>query len=140
MDESLCVGGQCVNTDGSYMCFCTHPMVLDPNSNHCVFFPEALGKSGPSQRLPPHRLFLSHASALLSAPAEEEEDDAADYQGICWQSVGEEMMCTRPLVLDRKFTFTECCCLYGEAWGMKCAMCPPRNSGTSHTHTHSVEA
>lgn len=46
VDESLCVGGQCVNTDGSYVCFCTHPMVLDPSSNHCVFFPEVLGKSG----------------------------------------------------------------------------------------------
>uniref|UniRef100_A0A8C4YKT8 Latent transforming growth factor beta binding protein 4 n=1 Tax=Gopherus evgoodei TaxID=1825980 RepID=A0A8C4YKT8_9SAUR len=26
-------------------------------------------------------------------------------------------------------TYTECCCLYGEAWGMDCALCPARDSG-----------
>lgn len=44
LDASVCVGGQCVNTDGSYMCFCTHPMVLEPNGNHCVYGPEVAGK------------------------------------------------------------------------------------------------
>uniref|UniRef100_A0A8D0CVT7 Latent transforming growth factor beta binding protein 1 n=1 Tax=Sander lucioperca TaxID=283035 RepID=A0A8D0CVT7_SANLU len=106
VDESLCAGGQCLNTDGSYMCFCTHPMVLEPSSNRCVFIPEAV--------------------------------EQTDYQGICWQTVTQSMTCTRPLGPDRKTTYTECCCLYGEAWGMDCALCPFRNTGTHCTqqHTH----
>ncbi|XP_010785800.1 latent-transforming growth factor beta-binding protein 1-like, partial [Notothenia coriiceps] len=92
-----------MNTDGSYMCFCTHPMVLDLNSNRCVF------------------------------PIEEaEEREAAqlvDYHGgVCWQAVTESMTCTRPLAPHIDTTYTECCCLHGEAWGMDCALCPPRDT------------
>ncbi|XP_044071055.1 latent-transforming growth factor beta-binding protein 1 isoform X8 [Siniperca chuatsi] len=101
LDESVCVGGQCLNTDGSYMCFCTHPMVLDPNSNRCIFVPEV---------------------------AEQQELEQIDYQGICWQTVTEAKLCMRPLGPNRKTTYTECCCLYGQAWGMDCALCPPRNT------------
>lgn len=60
LDASVCVGGQCVNTDGSYMCFCTHPMVFDPNSNHCVLGPEVAGKN---VRRRPNR--QSHKAAIL---------------------------------------------------------------------------
>ncbi|XP_033978251.1 latent-transforming growth factor beta-binding protein 1 isoform X1 [Trematomus bernacchii] len=102
-DESVCADGECMNTDGSYMCFCTHPMVLDPNSNRCVFPPE-----------------------------EAEEQEAAqlvDYHGgVCWQAVTESMTCTRPLAPHIDTTYTECCCLHGEAWGMDCALCPPRDT------------
>ncbi|XP_076020330.1 latent-transforming growth factor beta-binding protein 1 isoform X2 [Genypterus blacodes] len=101
LDESVCVGRQCINTEGSYMCFCMHPMVLDPSTDSCVFIPEV---------------------------AEQHETEQVDYQGICWQTVTQTMTCTRPLGPNRKTTYTECCCLYGEAWGMDCALCPLRNT------------
>ncbi|XP_064295789.1 uncharacterized protein LOC135310760 [Phalacrocorax carbo] len=51
--------------------------------------------------------------------------DAA--QAVCWQEVGVDLVCGRPR-LDRQVTYTECCCLYGQAWGMDCALCPARHS------------
>uniref|UniRef100_A0A8B9ZGJ2 Latent-transforming growth factor beta-binding protein 4 n=1 Tax=Anas platyrhynchos TaxID=8839 RepID=A0A8B9ZGJ2_ANAPL len=54
-----------------------------------------------------------------------EEDPA-----VCWQEVGPDLVCGRPR-LDRQATYTECCCLYGEAWGMDCALCPARHSGAT---------
>lgn len=47
---------------------------------------------------------------------------------VCWQEVGPDLVCHRPR-LDRRVTYTECCCLYGEAWSMNCALCPARDSG-----------
>ncbi|KAB0396463.1 hypothetical protein E2I00_012107 [Balaenoptera physalus] len=52
---------------------------------------------------------------------------ADDNLGVCWQEVGADLVCSRPR-LDRQATYTECCCLYGEAWGMDCALCPAQDS------------
>ncbi|XP_029926762.1 latent-transforming growth factor beta-binding protein 1 isoform X3 [Myripristis murdjan] len=104
LDESVCAGRECLNTDGSYMCFCSHPMELDPVSNRCVL-----------------------ASDI--AVSEHRKAEQVDYLGICWQTLTDSMTCTQPLgPNNRKTTYTECCCLYGEAWGMDCALCPPRNT------------
>ncbi|KAM4729848.1 latent-transforming growth factor beta-binding protein 1 isoform 3-T3 [Anableps anableps] len=101
LDESVCDGGECLNTDGSFNCFCKPPMVLNPNSNRCVVLPHL---------------------------AEQQEMEQVDYQGLCWQTVTETKTCTRPLGPNRKITFTECCCRFGEAWGMDCALCPARHT------------
>lgn len=57
---------------------------------------------------------------------EQREDEV--YEGICWETVTERLTCTKPFA-SRQITFTECCCLYGDAWGMDCALCPHKNTG-----------
>ncbi|CAB1343589.1 unnamed protein product [Coregonus sp. 'balchen'] len=102
-DESSCVAGECLNTHGSYMCFCTHPMVMDSDNKSCVIAPEVAEQHG----------------------------EQTVYQGICWQTVTDNLTdiltCTKPLA-NRKTTYTECCCLFGEAWGMDCTLCPLKNT------------
>ncbi|KAM5291648.1 latent-transforming growth factor beta-binding protein 1 isoform 24-T24 [Ctenodactylus gundi] len=98
-DPSSCIDGQCVNTEGSYNCFCTHPMVLDASEKRCV----------------------------RPTESNEQIEETDVYQDLCWEHLSEEYVCSRPLV-GKQTTYTECCCLYGEAWGMQCALCPMKDS------------
>ncbi|XP_063299187.1 latent-transforming growth factor beta-binding protein 1 isoform X2 [Pelobates fuscus] len=98
-DPSSCINGECVNTDGSYSCFCTRPMVLDSTGKRCT--------------------------RPLDAVEPTEEADV--FQDLCWQDLNEDFVCSRPLV-GKQTTYTECCCLHGEAWGMQCALCPMKDS------------
>lgn len=47
---------------------------------------------------------------------------------LCWQHITADLVCQSPLVGPR-FTFMDCCCLYGEGWGLQCALCPSTDSG-----------
>ncbi|XP_055108576.2 latent-transforming growth factor beta-binding protein 1 isoform X5 [Symphalangus syndactylus] len=98
-DPSSCIDGQCVNTEGSYNCFCTHPMVLDASEKRCI----------------------------RPAESNEQIEETDVYQDLCWEHLSDEYVCSRPLV-GKQTTYTECCCLYGEAWGMQCALCPMKDS------------
>ncbi|XP_068519565.1 latent-transforming growth factor beta-binding protein 4-like [Anas acuta] len=71
---------------------------------------------------PPPVLDGSQRRCVTNDTRAMEEDPA-----VCWQEVGPDLVCGRPR-LDRQATYTECCCLYGEAWGMDCALCPARHS------------
>lgn len=43
-NEISCVNGECLNTDGSYHCFCSHPLVLDITGNRCVNLSSVAGE------------------------------------------------------------------------------------------------
>ncbi|XP_043119083.1 latent-transforming growth factor beta-binding protein 1 isoform X3 [Puntigrus tetrazona] len=49
------------------------------------------------------------------------------YTDICWKTIMENLTCTKPIP-NLQTTFTECCCLHGNAWGMNCALCPQKNT------------
>ncbi|XP_058134367.1 latent-transforming growth factor beta-binding protein 1 isoform X7 [Dasypus novemcinctus] len=98
-DPNSCIDGQCINTEGSYNCFCTHPMVLDASEKRCI----------------------------RPAESNEQIEETDVYQDLCWEHLSDDYVCSRPLV-GKQTTYTECCCLYGEAWGMQCALCPMKDS------------
>ncbi|XP_069090798.1 latent-transforming growth factor beta-binding protein 1 isoform X2 [Pleurodeles waltl] len=98
-DPISCIDGQCINTDGSYNCFCTRPMVLDITGKRCV----------------------------RPVESSEQTEESEVFQDLCWQHLSDDFVCSRPLV-GKQTSYSECCCLYGEAWGMQCALCPMKNS------------
>lgn len=48
-----CINGECLNTDGSYHCFCSLPLVLDATGNRCVNLSIRAGEPEP----PPQHTF-----------------------------------------------------------------------------------
>uniref|UniRef100_U3J6C1 Latent transforming growth factor beta binding protein 2 n=1 Tax=Anas platyrhynchos platyrhynchos TaxID=8840 RepID=U3J6C1_ANAPP len=97
-NEVYCINGECLNTDGSYHCFCSLPLVLDATGNRCV------NLSGRADALEEYEIHLD----------------------VCWQTVS-DYIC-QDLLHGEQTTYTECCCRLGEAWGQNCALCPHRAS------------
>uniref|UniRef100_A0A8D3B4I7 Latent-transforming growth factor beta-binding protein 1 n=1 Tax=Scophthalmus maximus TaxID=52904 RepID=A0A8D3B4I7_SCOMX len=137
--EEVCKGGFCLDTVGSYECYCKTGQDYDSARLECRDINECLDESvcvggqclnteGSYMCFCTHPMVLDpDSNRCVFIP---EVTEQIDYQGICWQMVTQTMTCTQPFGLNRKTTYTECCCLYGEAWGMDCALCPPRNTGT----------
>uniref|UniRef100_G3NCA3 Latent transforming growth factor beta binding protein 1 n=1 Tax=Gasterosteus aculeatus aculeatus TaxID=481459 RepID=G3NCA3_GASAC len=131
--KEVCKGGFCSNTVGSYECYCKMGQDYDAVKLECRDIDECLDESACAggQCLNTdgsYMCFCTHPMSLDPTSNKEHEAEQIDYLGICWQAVTETMTCTRPLGPNRKTTYTECCCLHGEAWGMDCALCPPRNT------------
>uniref|UniRef100_A0A672FJ44 Latent-transforming growth factor beta-binding protein 1 n=1 Tax=Salarias fasciatus TaxID=181472 RepID=A0A672FJ44_SALFA len=135
--QEVCKGGFCLDTEGSYECYCKTGQDYDQARLECRDIDECLDDSvcvggeclntdGSYMCFCTHPMVLDpHSSRCVFVS---EATEQVDYQGICWQTVTQSLTCTRPLGADRRTTYTECCCLYGEAWGMDCALCPPRNT------------
>uniref|UniRef100_A0A3B1IHS0 Latent transforming growth factor beta binding protein 2 n=1 Tax=Astyanax mexicanus TaxID=7994 RepID=A0A3B1IHS0_ASTMX len=110
-EENLCERGTCVNTDGSFNCFCSPPLVLDGTQRNCISINNTDGEF----------------TISVSNEGVHEGLDEDVHTDICWQQVKQEI-CSDPMV-GIPTTYTECCCLYGVAWGSQCAFCPKKTSG-----------
>uniref|UniRef100_A0A673KU59 Latent-transforming growth factor beta-binding protein 1 n=1 Tax=Sinocyclocheilus rhinocerous TaxID=307959 RepID=A0A673KU59_9TELE len=137
-ENEICKDGFCLNTPGGYECYCKAGLYYDESKLQCVDTDECADESncidgkcmntyGSYQCFctPPLVLALDSARCILPAVAEQRETDV--YPGICWETVKERLTCTNPIA-NIQTTFTECCCLYGDAWGMDCALCPHKNT------------
>lgn len=63
-NEVYCINGECLNTEGSYHCFCSLPLVLDATGNRCVNFSSRAGEPDPplQHTFAPH--ILPHGRVL----------------------------------------------------------------------------
>ncbi|XP_059374838.1 latent-transforming growth factor beta-binding protein 1-like isoform X3 [Carassius carassius] len=137
-ENEICKDGFCLNTHGGYECYCKTGLYYDESKLQCVDTDECADESncidgqcinthGSYQCFcsPPLVLTPDSAHCILPTMAGQRETDV--YSGICWETVTESLACTMPIA-DLRTTFTECCCLHGEAWGMECALCPQKNT------------
>ncbi|KAI5102569.1 latent-transforming growth factor beta-binding protein 1 isoform X2 [Silurus meridionalis] len=99
-EENQCEHGECVNTPGSFNCFCNPPLILDETQRRCI---SANSTEGP---------FL---------------DEDYIHTDVCWRELKPDTTCINPM-FGTLTTYTECCCLYGVAWGSQCAFCPEKSS------------
>ncbi|KAM9318546.1 LOW QUALITY PROTEIN: latent-transforming growth factor beta-binding protein 4 [Pholidichthys leucotaenia] len=130
----VCKSGVCVNNIPSYSCYCSNGYVYNATLLECIDHDECEEEScvggicvntvGSFYCSCPPPLVLDDTqincvnSSLLTL------DESLSF---CWQHVTTDFLCQSPL-LGGQVTFTDCCCLYGQAWGMGCALCPPSDS------------
>lgn len=136
--DLACENGVCVNTDGSFHCFCSPPLVLDLSGQRCVNSTssssgEETGWRGGGWgwrvegRGPQGAQNWPGTHILPGSVPPEDFPDHDIHMDICWKKVTNDV-CSQPL-RGHHTTYTECCCQDGEAWSQQCALCPPRSSG-----------
>ncbi|XP_028652280.2 latent-transforming growth factor beta-binding protein 1-like [Erpetoichthys calabaricus] len=133
----VCKNGLCINNEPGYSCYCNSGYYYDATVLECVDNNECLEEGAclgshcvntvgsyyctcqPPQIYDPiRRVCVSNTSQSVGQD---------ENLSICWVELGENLECRR-ILMERQTTFTECCCLYGEAWSLECALCPDRNS------------
>ncbi|XP_026141350.1 latent-transforming growth factor beta-binding protein 1-like isoform X1 [Carassius auratus] len=137
-ENEICKDGFCLNTHGGYECYCKAGLYYDENKLQCVDTDECEDESNCIEGkcmntygsylcfcTPPLVLAPDSTRCILPHLAGQREPDV--YPGICWETVTERMTCTKPIP-NLQTTFTECCCLHGDAWGIDCALCPLKNT------------
>ncbi|KAK6470641.1 latent-transforming growth factor beta-binding protein 4 isoform X1 [Huso huso] len=133
--SEVCKNGVCVNTIPGYSCYCPNGYYYDQTQLECVDNDECLEEEsclGGSCVNTMGSYYCSCNPPLILDAAQREcvaniSQSADENLAYCWQELGDGYICNRPL-LDRQITYTECCCLYGLAWGIECALCPTRDS------------
>ncbi|XP_074786777.1 latent-transforming growth factor beta-binding protein 4 [Athene noctua] len=132
----LCRGGVCLNAAPGFSCYCPSGFYYEQEHLQCVDNDECAAAEaepclggrcvntvGSYHCACPPPLLLD--ASQRRCVGNDTHLEAA--QGVCWQEVGPDLVCGRPR-LDRAVTYTECCCLRGQGWGMECALCPAPHS------------
>uniref|UniRef100_A0ABM5ERY2 Latent-transforming growth factor beta-binding protein 4 isoform X2 n=1 Tax=Pogona vitticeps TaxID=103695 RepID=A0ABM5ERY2_9SAUR len=135
--NQVCKGGVCVNKSPHYTCYCPNGYYYEELHLVCIDNDECLDEEtepcvGGRCINTIGSYYCSCAAPLVLDASQHrcvpnDSQSLDDNLAVCWQEVGPDLVCSRPH-LDRQVTYTECCCLFGEAWSMSCALCPTRDS------------
>nr|XP_020478341.1 latent-transforming growth factor beta-binding protein 4 [Monopterus albus] len=130
----VCKNGVCVNNIPGYNCYCSSGYVYNSTLLECIDYDECEEESCVGgvcvntvgsyycSCQPPLVLDDTQRNCVNSSHLTVDEN-----LSVCWQHVSADLMCQSPL-LGPQVTFMDCCCLYGEGWGMECALCPSTDS------------
>uniref|UniRef100_UPI0037E812CD latent-transforming growth factor beta-binding protein 4 n=1 Tax=Semicossyphus pulcher TaxID=241346 RepID=UPI0037E812CD len=130
----VCKNGMCVNNIPGYNCYCSSGYVYNSTLLECVDHDECEEESCVGGTcvntvgsyycscVPPLVLDDTQRNCVNSSHLTLDEN-----LSVCWQHVTADLVCQSPL-LGAQVTFMDCCCLYGEGWGMECALCPSSDS------------
>ncbi|CAL8352205.1 unnamed protein product [Lota lota] len=127
----VCKSGVCVNNIPGYTCYCSSGFIYHHTLLECVDMDECEQDDSCPGGLcvntvgsyfctcqPPLVLDHSQHTCINSTHLAAEEGVS-----LCWQQVSADLVCQSPLG-RRHISFQDCCCLYGEGWGLLCALCP----------------
>ncbi|KAM8905293.1 latent-transforming growth factor beta-binding protein 4-like isoform 2-T2 [Spinachia spinachia] len=130
----VCKNGVCVNNIPGYNCYCPSGYVYNSTLLECVDHDECEEEScvGGACVNTVGSYYCSCAPPLQLDDTQRHCVNSSHLPGdenlsLCWQHVTADLVCQSPL-LGAQVTFMDCCCLYGEGWGMECALCPPTDS------------
>uniref|UniRef100_A0A3B5QVL2 Latent-transforming growth factor beta-binding protein 2 n=1 Tax=Xiphophorus maculatus TaxID=8083 RepID=A0A3B5QVL2_XIPMA len=128
----ICKNGQCSNFFSGYTCYCQSGYFYDKIRLECVDYDEC-GFGNPCENgacvntAGSFNCFCSPPLVLDSTQHRCVSSDQDVNANICWRRLEGNNICAEP-IQELRTTFTECCCLYGVAWG-QCALCPRKTSG-----------
>uniref|UniRef100_A0A8C7RJH7 Latent-transforming growth factor beta-binding protein 4 n=1 Tax=Oncorhynchus mykiss TaxID=8022 RepID=A0A8C7RJH7_ONCMY len=128
----VCKSGVCVNNIPGYSCYCTIGYYYDDVFLECIDVDECEAGEDSCPGGICVNILGSHVCTceppLVLDDTQRSCVNSTDLNlSFCWQFVTADLVCQSPL-LGGQVTFTECCCLYGEGWGLHCALCPARDS------------
>uniref|UniRef100_A0A3Q2Z920 Uncharacterized protein n=1 Tax=Hippocampus comes TaxID=109280 RepID=A0A3Q2Z920_HIPCM len=118
----VCKNGVCVNNIPGYNCYCSSGFVYSVALLECVDLDECEQESCEGGSCVNT---LGSYYCSCSPPLVLDDTQRKCNLSVCWQTVSAELMCQSPL-LGAQVTFSDCCCLYGQGWGME----------SSATHSH----
>uniref|UniRef100_A0A3B3CJF3 Latent-transforming growth factor beta-binding protein 4 n=2 Tax=Oryzias melastigma TaxID=30732 RepID=A0A3B3CJF3_ORYME len=130
----VCKNGVCVNNIPGYSCYCSSGYVYNSSLLECVDHDEC-----EEETCVGGVCVNTVGSYYCSCPPNLVVDDTQrncvnsshgamdENLSVCWQHVSADLLCQSPL-LGAHVTFSDCCCIYGEGWGMGCALCPSSDS------------
>uniref|UniRef100_A0AAV2J1D9 Uncharacterized protein n=1 Tax=Knipowitschia caucasica TaxID=637954 RepID=A0AAV2J1D9_KNICA len=128
--SDVCKSGVCVNNIPGFSCYCPSGYVFNLSRLQCEDHDECEEEScsgglcvntqGSFYCSCPHPLVLDDTHRTCVNASQQGLDDNVS---LCWQQVNADLLC-QSLLLGSQLSFTDCCCLYGEGWGLECALCP----------------